>query len=168
MSTINNLTDLYKESIKDLYSANTQSKTATQQLAKAAHDSELVKALESGVKGIQKGIDAMEEIAERHGFKPTGETCKGMEGLVKEAHAHAINAEFGDKDAQDAMIIAQYQRMVHYAIAGYGTCQAFAKRLGFDKDVKTLGTCLDNTYDGDRHMTDIAAGSHGINAMAAE
>ena len=168
MSTISNLADLYKESIKDLHSANEQSKGVTQKLAEAAHDSELVSALEAGAKGIQDGINAMAEIAERHGFEPTGKHCKGMEGLCKEAEAHGIEADYTDKDAQDAMIIAQYQRMVHYALAGYGTAQAFAKRLGYDQDVKTLETCLDNTYEGDRHMTEIATGSSGVNAMAAE
>jgi len=168
MSTINNLNDLYKESIKDLYSADDQSKSVTQKLVSAAHNSNLVSALEASVKGTQDGMDALSKIASNHGFEPTGKHCKGMEGLVKEAKAHGIEAKYTDKDAQDAMIIAQYQRMAHYAISGYGTAQAFAKRLGFDDDAKILEKCLDATYEGDKRMTDIASGGSGINAMAAE
>ena len=168
MSTIKNLSDLYKESIKDLYSADEQSKGTTQKLAEAANSSELQSALKKGVKGIQDGLNALTEIAERHGFEPTGKHCKGMEGLCKEAEEHGIKTEYEDKDAQDAMIIAQYQRMAHYAITGYGTAQAFAKRLGHDQDVKTLEKCLDATYRGDDEFTAMATGSDGINAMAAE
>jgi ferritin-like metal-binding protein YciE len=88
-----------------------------------------------------------------------------MEGLVKEAHAHAINADIADKDTLDASIIAQYQRMTHYGLAGYGTAAAFAKRLGLDQDASVLETCLDNTYGGDRTMTSIATGE--VNREAA-
>ena len=63
------------------------------------------------------------------------------------------------------MIISQYQRMVHYALAGYGTVVAFANRLGLDGDAAQLQACLDDTYDGDRRMTKIA--TSGVNADAA-
>lgn len=54
--------------------------------------------------------------------------------------------------------------MVHYALAGYGCVVAFANRLGEDGDGAVLQNCLDDTYDGDRRMTEIASG--GINAAA--
>ena len=168
MSKINNLNDVYIENLKDLYSANEQSEKTTRELAQAAHDPELVSALEAGVEGIQKGQKAIEKLCEARGESPTGKHCKGMEGLCKEAKAHGINAEFGDNDAQDAMIIAQYQRMVHYAIAGYGTAEAWAERLGYSECAEQLETCKEDTYSGDQHMTDIATGKKGINAMAAE
>ncbi len=63
------------------------------------------------------------------------------------------------------MIIAQYQRMVHYSIAGYGCLRAFANRLDLDGDGAVLSECLDACYDGDRHMTEIATG--GVNTAAA-
>ena len=47
-----------------------------------------------------------------------------------------LDAEFGDDDVRDAMIITQYQRMVHYALAGYGCCHAFAHRLGLEADAR--------------------------------
>ena len=81
-----------------------------------------------------------------------------MEGLVKEAKAHAIDAEIEDEDVRDASIISQYQRMTHYALAGYGTVLAFARRLGFKDDAEQLQTCLDNTYSGDREMSQLAEG----------
>ncbi len=127
----------------------------------------LKKALKAGVDGISEGIENVGLIIKGHNADPTGEFCKGMEGLVKEAKAHAIDADIADKDVLDASIITQYQRMTHYGLAGYGTVVAFAKRLGLSQDAKTLQTCLDNTYGGDRTMTDIATGEVNKDAMAA-
>ena len=163
--SINTLKDLYIDQLQDLYSADKQSLEATKQLHEKASDDELKKALKAGVEGISQGMEQVKGLIQGHDADPTGEHCKGMEGLVKEAKAHAIEADIDDKDVRDASIITQYQRMTHYGIAGYGTALAFAKRLGLDDDAKTLQTCLDNTYDGDRHMTQIATGE--VNEAAA-
>ena len=163
---LNNLKDVYIDQLQDLYSACKQSHSATKELAGAAKNEELKAALNAGVEGIKSGLDHVEKLCRAHDADPSGEHCKGMEGLVKEARAHSLEEEFGDDDARDAMIITQYQRMVHYAIAGYGCLLAFAKRIGADDDVATLQKLLDETYDGDRHMTQIAV-EGGVNAAAA-
>lgn len=163
--SIDTLEDLYLEQIKDIHSANTQALDITKEMAKAASDKGLTDALNAGASGIQDGIDALEAIAKGHEESAVGEHCKGMEGLVKEARAHAIEERFGEDATKDAMIITQYQRLVHYAIAGYGCLAAFADRLELDKDVTALKKCLDASYDGDRTMTELATG--GINADAA-
>ncbi|EKE45236.1 hypothetical protein OCGS_0326 [Oceaniovalibus guishaninsula JLT2003] len=153
---MNSLKDVYLDQLQDMYSACKQSLDATGKLAKAADDKELVEALNAGVNGISKGMDQLQKLCADHGIDPTGEHCKGMEGLVREAKAHALDAEFGSPDVRDAMIITQYQRMVHYAIAGYGCLAAFANRLDLDGDAAILQEALEQNYEGDRHMTAIA------------
>ena len=162
---LNSLKDVYVDQLQDLYSANKQSLDVTRKLAEEASDEDLKKALQAGADGIEQGMKAVEEIVRGHDADPNGEHCKGMEGLVAEAKAHALEEEFGDDDVRDAMIITQYQRMVHYALAGYGCVAAFAKRLELSDDAGKLEKCLDDTYDGDRHMTDIATGH--VNQAAA-
>ena len=162
---INSLKDVYFDQLQDLWSANKQSLEVLTELGQAASDKALSEALIAGSNGISDGMDKVAEICNRHDLNPSGEHCKGMEGLVKEARAHGLDADFGDPDARDAMIITQYQRMVHYALAGYGCLVAFANRLGYDEDGAILQECLDNTYNGDRTMTDIATGH--VNAQAA-
>ena len=159
------LKDVYIDQLQDIYSADRQSLDATKKLHERASDPDLKAALKAGVEGIQSGIDTLEPIIEGHDAKPTGEFCKGMEGIVKEVDAHVLNADFGDDSVRDAMIITQYQRMTHYGIAGYGCVAAFAKRLGLDGEAAKLNECLDNTYEGDRRMTDIAVGD--VNKQAA-
>ncbi|EBA11169.1 ferritin-like domain-containing protein [Roseobacter sp. CCS2] len=160
-----NLEDVYHDQLQDLWSANTQAVDVVTQLGRAAKDKDLSEALIAGVNGMNDGLQKLAEICNTHDIKPNGEHCKGMEGLVAEAKAHVLDADFGDDAVRDAMIITQYQRMVHYALAGYGCLVAFANRLGHDDDGAVLQECLDNTYDGDRTMTDIAKG--GINKAAA-
>ncbi len=162
---LNSLKDVYRDQLQDLYSACKQSLDATTKLSGAAHDKELSQALNDGANGISRGMDTLRSICADHDIDPTGEHCKGMEGLVKESRAHVLEADFGDDDTRDAMIITQYQRMVHYALAGYGCLVAFANRLDLDGDGAKLQELLDHTYDGDRHMTALATG--GINKAAA-
>ncbi len=164
--SIDTLEDLYLEQLKDIYSANTQALDVTRKMAKAANDTDLAEALTAGAEGIQQGIAALETIAERHHESAEGDHCKGMEGLVKEARAHALEEKFGDEATADAMIITQYQRLVHYALAGYGCLAAFAARLDLREDVSALKSCLDKTYDGDRTMTDLATGGINKDAVA--
>ncbi|MGR3436044.1 MAG: YciE/YciF ferroxidase family protein [Shimia sp.] len=162
---IGSLKDVYHDQLQDLYSACKQSLEVTTELGRAAKDETLSKALQDGAQGISQGMDDIASLCADHGIDPEGEHCKGMEGLVKEARAHGIEEDFSDDEARDAMIVTQYQRMAHYAIAGYGCLKAFANRLGFDGDGAVLEKCLDASYDGDRRMTEIATG--GINKAAA-
>ncbi|WP_379923104.1 ferritin-like domain-containing protein [Erythrobacter sp. R86502] len=164
--TIATLKDLYIDQLQDIYSANKQSLEATKKMHEKATSDALKEALKAGVDGIGEGIEQVGKIIKSHDAEPTGEFCKGMEGLVKEVKAHALEADIEDKDVLDASIITQYQRMTHYGLAGYGTVVAFAKRLGLNDDAKTLQTCLDNTYSGDRTMTDIATGEVNKAAMS--
>lgn len=159
------LKDVYHDQLQDLWSANTQAIDVVTKLGRAAEDKDLSQALIAAVNGLNDGIEKITEICNRHDIKPNGEHCKGMEGLVAEAQAHVLDAQFGDAAVRDAMIITQYQRMVHYGLAGYGCLVAFANRLGEDEDGAILQECLNNTYDGDRTMTAIATG--GINKAAS-
>ncbi|MEW9922367.1 ferritin-like domain-containing protein [Marimonas sp. MJW-29] len=163
---LHNLKDVYQDQLQDLYSACKQSLEATTALGRAATDKELSEALIAGANGITTGMDKLKSLCATHGIDPEGEHCRGMEGLVKEAQAHALDADFGDDATRDAMIITQYQRMVHYALAGYGCLVAFANRLGLDEDAAVLEKQLDETYDGDRRMTAIAT-EGGVNKKAA-
>ncbi|WP_299046455.1 ferritin-like domain-containing protein [uncultured Tateyamaria sp.] len=162
---LNSLHDVYIDQLQDIHSACKQSSGVTRKLADAATDPSLKDALERGVEGIERGMDTLSHIIKGHDADPEGEHCKGMEGLVKEARAHGLEQDFGDSAAQDAMIITQYQRMAHYAIAGYGSCLAFARRMDHGDDVSKLEECLNKSYDGDRAMTDLATGT--INKDAA-
>ncbi len=164
--TISTLKALYIDQLQDLYSANRQALQATRELGEAASSTQLTRALRAGAEGIEEGMQHLKALIEKHNANPRGEHCRGMEGLVAEARAHGVEADFADADVRDASIIAQYQRMTHYGISGYGTVAAFARRLGLEEDAGVLAQCLEDTRGGDKKMTAIASGE--VNQAAAE
>lgn len=160
------LKDVYIDQLQDLYSANLQAVKATKDLARRARSTKLQQALERGIDGIEEGARTLQSLVRGHDANPNGEHCKGMEGLVREARAHAVTETFGSDAVRDAVIITQYQRMAHYAIAGYGCAAAFARQLGLKHEAETLGTMLEAAYSGDRTMSDIAEAS--VNERATQ
>ena len=61
-------------------------------------------------------------------------------------------------------IIAQYQRMCHYGIAGFGTAKAYAEALGKKAHAAKLDQALDKIYDSDDFMSDLAQRSKNLEA----
>lgn len=159
------LKDLYIDQLQDLWSANRQARKVIEEFEKAANDKELREKLHSGLRRIDEHNQHLEKIIRNYGATPTGEHCKGMEGLVTEAKKHALETEYTNKDVHDAQIIAQYQRMIHYGIAVYGTSRALAEQLGFNEDVRVLAEDLKNVKEGDKVMNRIAEES--VNRRAA-
>ena len=94
------------------------------------------------------------------------EHCKGMEGLVSEAIKHTVDEAPEQGPVRDAAIIAQYQRMTHYGITGFGTVAAFAKALGLDDDHEQLESAVADMHSSDDLMSELAEAA--VNADAAD
>ena len=77
------------------------------------------------------------------------EHCKGMEGLVKEALKHTTKQAPDDAELLDVTIIAPYQRMSHYGIAGFGSAVAYARALGMKEHVAKLKGIVSDIYKAD-------------------
>ena len=149
-----NLQDLFEHQLKDLYSAETQLVKALPKMQKSANDDKLKKAFEKHLKETEEHVKRLEEITEKLGIKPSGETCKAMQGLIKEAESFL--EEDAEKDVRDAGLIAEAQRVEHYEISGYGTAVRYAKELGHDDIAKKLQKTLDEEYKTDDLLTDMA------------
>ena len=67
----------------------------------------------------------------------------------------------------DAAIIAQYQRMTHYGITGFGTVAAFAKALNLDDDHAKLEAAVRDRHRGDDMMSEIAESAVNVEAVDA-
>ena len=149
-----NLEDLFEQQLKDLYSAESQLVIAIPKMVKAAHDSQLKKAFENHLEETKNHKKKLEEICRELSIKPTGEECKAMKGLVKEAES--MIDEKADPEVKDAGLIAEAQRVEHYEISGYGTVVRFAKELGHDRIAKKLQETLDEEYNADQKLGDLA------------
>ena len=167
MSTAEDLKDIYTDELKDLWSANDQMKRLLKKITSKASDSALKDMLTSSQAGIEKHTEVLKELIAGQDEKVSKEHCKGMEGLVAEATKHVV--EEGPKKGPllDVIIIAQYQRMTHYGIAGFGTATAYAKALGLKEDEKKLGEATKEIYGGDEYMTKLAETSVNLQAENA-
>ena len=167
MSAPKNLKDCYIEELADSWSANDQMEKMVRKLAKAAGDDELTKKLEKSAEGIANHTKVIKDLLDSCG-ETSKEHCKGMEGLVAEAKKHALDADISDSDVRDVVIIAQYQRMCHYGICGFGTAKAFAEALDMKDHVSKLDTLTADIYDADENMTDLAEACTNLQAKEAE
>ncbi|RYE99139.1 MAG: DUF892 family protein, partial [Oxalobacteraceae bacterium] len=134
MAEIETLQELYIDELADLWSANDQMAKALKKIVKQATNAKLKDMLQSSQDGIAKHTDVLKALIEGQGEKLKKEHCKGMEGLVAEALKHTVEEAPKSGPVLDAAIIAQYQRMTHYGITGFGTVAAFAKALKLDVD----------------------------------
>ena len=164
MLTPESLEDIHADELQDLWSANDQMKRVLKKITSKASDAALKEMLTNSQAGIEKHTDVLKELIAGQDEKVSKEHCKGMEGLVTEATKHVI--EEGPKKGPllDAVIIAQYQRMSHYGIAGFGTAAAYAKALGLKEDNKKLRDATKETYGGDQYMTKLAETSVNLKA----
>lgn len=151
-----NLKELFEHQLKDLYSAESQLVDALPKMVKASNDQKLKKAFEDHLNETKEHKKRLEEICDELGIKPTGETCKAMKGLVKEAEAFL--EEDAEKDVRDAGIIADAQRVEHYEISGYGTVVRYAKELGHKNIAAKLQKTLDEEYNADNSLDKLAEG----------
>ena len=162
---MSDLKDLYIDELKDLWSANDQMRKVVTKLSEAASDKTLADRLGKASDGIAKHTDLLRALLSEAGGEAEKEHCKGMEGLVAEARKHALDSDLTGA-ALDVSIIAQYQRMCHYGIAGFGTVKAFAEALGEEEAARKLGDALDDIYDSDGFMSDLAERSRNLEAAA--
>lgn len=159
-----NLNELFEHQIKDLYSAETQLIEALPKMKSNANDNGLKEAFENHLAETKKQKLRLEEICEELNIKPTGEKCKAMEGLIKEAEGFIEEAE--DHDVMDAGLIAEAQRIEHYEISGYGTAVRYAKELGHTDIAEKLQETLDEEYGADEILDELAEGRLNKEAMS--
>ena len=165
MSAPEDLKDLYVDELKDLWSANDQMQRTVKKLVSKASDGQLKDLLSRSMEGIGKHTALLKSLIEAQEGKVSKEHCKAMEGLVEEANKHTSGAEAPKKGpVRDAQIIAQYQRMSHYGLAGFGTAAAYAKALGLKGDAKQLKQATKEIYLGDEYGTRLAEASVNIEA----
>jgi len=167
MSTPEDLKDIYVDEMKDLWSANDQMLKVVKKITTKASDPKLKDMLAASHKGITKHTAVLKELIAGQDEKVSKEHCKGMEGLVTEATKHVL--EEGPKRGPllDVLIIAQYQRMTHYGIAGFGTAAAYAEALDLKDDAKKLNDATKEIYGGDEFMTKLAETSVNLQAEDA-
>ena len=166
MSAPTDLQELFTDEMKDLVSANDQMTQVVKKMAGLVSDDKLKELMTKSLDGIGKHTETLRTLIKSEG-ESGKEHCKGMEGLVNEATKHTGEEAPEKGPLLDAVIIAQYQRMTHYGLAGFGTAAAYADALG-DKDAAgQLHTMVKEIYGGDEYATKLAETSVNVAAKSA-
>ena len=163
---ISSFSDLYVDELKDLWSANDQMARALKKITPKASNPKLKEMLTSAPTGIAAHTTLLKALIANQDEKVSKEHCKGMQGLCEEALKHTIEEAPPKGPLLDATIIAQYQRMTHYGITGFGTVAAFAKALKLKDDAKQLKDAVKDMYNSDKLMSELADAA--VNAEAAD
>lgn len=156
MSTPASLTEIYTDEMKDLWSANDQMSRVLKRIADKAHDPKLKQMLEESMTGIERHSSVLKELIGEADDEVEPEHCKGMEGLCKEAIKHTTKEAPETPELLDVTIIAQYQRMSHYGMAGFGTAAAYAKTLGKQDALAKLKEIVAEIYKSDKFASKLA------------
>lgn len=158
------LTELFEESLKDLYWAEKALTKALPTMARNATSEELITAINNHLVETEEHVTRLEKVFELIGKKPTAKKCDAMEGLIEEGKGILEETEIGV--VRDAGIIAASQKIEHYEIATYGTLRQFAETLGLEEAATLLEQTLDEEKGADKLLTEVAV--NAINLEAAE
>ena len=145
------LKELYTADLRDLCSANDQMQTVVQQFSERATDPKLKQLFGKSVSGIAQHTQALRAMMDADSDSPS----PGMQGLVQEATKHALESDLPPQ-LRDLEMVAQYQRMSHYGLAGFGTVAAYAEALGMSEEAGKLKSIVSDIYKADEYASHLA------------
>ncbi|HLH92212.1 MAG TPA: DUF892 family protein [Xanthobacteraceae bacterium] len=148
------LSDLFHDTLKDIYFAEKKILTALPKMAKASQTDELKEAFEKHEAQTEEHVKRLDQVFEAIGHKPQGKTCQAIMGIIEEGQE--VMKEYKGKAALDAGLLAAAQAVEHYEISRYGTLKTWAEELGFDEAADLLGETLAEEKETDETLTKIA------------
>ena len=100
---ITNLDQLLGDELKDIYSAENQLLKALPRMAEAAESKDLRASFEKHLEQTQTHVQRIEEICRDLKVEPSGKTCAGMGGLIREGE-EVIQSDMETEPKQAALI----------------------------------------------------------------
>ncbi|WP_338032143.1 ferritin-like domain-containing protein [Deinococcus deserti] len=158
------LKDLYVLKLQEIYSAEQQGLEAMRLAAQTAATPELQQGLTMHIDQTQQQIQRLEQLFQKLGAQPSGQTNLAMQGLIQEAQR--LMRQDASPEVLEAGLIACQQAMEHHEIACYGTARTYAQLLGEDEAAQVLEQTLGEEKRTDDLLTQIA-GQINVAAMNA-
>ena len=169
MEKMNDLRDLLRMELQDLYSVEEQIIAALPKMIEKAGNRELKNALKEHLRVTEQQKARLDGLQQQMGESGQQESsgllgrlfksrivCEGMQGIIKESNK--VLGENMNPDVMDAAIIACAQKIEHYEICGYGTARSYAEELGLHDVARILQQTLDEEKEADRLLTGLAEG----------
>jgi len=160
------LSDLFHESLKDIYFAENKIIKTLPKMAKAAQSRELTAAFNKHLRETQGQVKRLNKVFSIIGKPARGKTCAAINGITDDGAE--IMKEFKGMPALDAGLLAAAQAVEHYEIARYGTLRTWAKELGLDDAADLLQATLDEEEATDKTLTGLATSVVNVEAEEEE
>jgi len=165
MTKTKTLSDLFHDTLKDIYFAEKKIMSALPKMAKAAQSDELRQAFEKHLEETEGQVERLDAVFEEIDQTPRGKTCDAIMGILDEGKE--IMSEYKGTAALDAGLLAAAQAVEHYEISRYGTLITWADELGLAKASKLLKETLAEEKKTDQTLTGIAKTVVNAEAEAA-
>jgi len=151
---VENLSDLFVHTLKDIYFAENQIIKALPKMAKASDSKELARAFDNHLEETKEQVARLDEVFKLLGKRAEGEKCPAIEGILKEGED--LMKHIKDPDTRDAAMLAAAQAVEHYEITRYGTLIAWGELLDLPDAVKLLSMTLKEEYGADDKLSKLA------------
>ncbi|TAI60805.1 ferritin-like domain-containing protein [Bradyrhizobium sp. Leo170] len=148
------LSDLFHETLKDIYFAEHKIIKTLPKMAKAARSRELASAFTKHLRETQGQVKRLDKIFRMLGKPARGKPCEAIIGITDEGAE--IMRDFKGMPALDAGLLSAAQAVEHYEISRYGTLRTWAKELGMSDAVQLLQATLEEEEATDHALTELA------------
>jgi ferritin-like metal-binding protein YciE len=159
------LSDLFHDTLKDVYFAEKKILTTLPKMTKAAQSKDLKAAFVKHERETRSQIKRLEQVFKIFGKKPQAKKCEAIIGITKEGAE--IMTDFRGMPALDAGLTAAAQAVEHYEMSRYGNLKTWANKLGMPDAVALLDATLKEEKATDAALTTLAKTVVNIEAEAA-
>jgi len=156
------LSDLFHDTLKDIYYAENKILKTLPKMAKAAQSEDLKAAFTKHERETRGQVARLEKVFKIIGKPARGKTCDAINGITDEGAE--IMKDFKGAPALDAGLLAAAQAVEHYEISRYGTLRTWAEELGHDDAAQLLQATLDEEKTTDKNLTALAKSVMNVEA----
>jgi ferritin-like metal-binding protein YciE len=153
---------LFIDQLRDIYYAEHKLADALASVEQKASSPGLAQAIRDHRAETQTHIARLNEVFQHIGVKPDQKTCPAINGIITEAKE--LMKMDADAAQRDAALICACQKAEHYEIGTYGCLRTYARTLGLEQPAQILEQTLEEEWNADRKLTELA--ESGINQRA--
>jgi ferritin-like metal-binding protein YciE len=154
------LSDLFHDTLKDVYFAEKKILTTLPKMAKAAQSRELKAAFVKHERETRGQVKRLEQVFRIFGKKIQAKKCEAIMGITNEG------MDLAPPPALDAGLAASAQAVEHYEISRYGTLKTWATELGLPDAAALLDATLKEEKATDLALTALAKTVVNVEAEA--
>jgi ferritin-like metal-binding protein YciE len=158
------LSDLFYDTLKDVYFAENKILKTLPKMAKAAQSKDLKAAFFKHEKETRGQVKRLQQVFSILGKPARAKTCDAILGIT--AEGAEIMKDYKGMPALDAGLLAAAQAVEHYEMSRYGTLRTWAEELGIPDAAALLEATLKEEKATDAALTTLAKSVVNVEAEA--